>query len=146
MKSLSRLELLGHAAVLLRSPSSLTAFYTGMYVQPPSWWFAHILLAWLLLCEDSERMRAGQLENFFPVCFKGKKDLLKAAFTEWCHLTPISHPVFFVPCLWQKETHRLLQLTCIESFPWDIFCVTPLSIWLETFRGIAFQFTHSQNH
>lgn len=117
MKSSSQPERLCHVAVLLQCPSSLTTFFSGMYVQPLSWWFAHILLAWFHLCESRERMRAGRLKNVFSVCFKGgggRSTLWKAALTEWCCLT-LPYPVLFVPCLWQKETHRLLPLTWAQS-------------------------------
>lgn len=120
MKSLSQPERLYHVAVLLQCPSSLTTFFSGMYVQPLSWWFAHILLAWLYPCEG----RRGWEQQGSKTCSQcvlkgGGSTLWKVALTEWYCLT-LPHPILFVPCLWQKETHRLLPLTWAQ-FPLRCF-------------------------
>lgn len=125
MKSLSQPELLCHVAVLLQCPSSLTTFFSGMYVQPLSWWFPHILLAWLHLCEGKERMRAGRLKNMFSVCFKGRRQRSLKGSVHWVILLDsLPNPILFVPWFWQKETHRLLPLTWAESPLRYLLCYT----------------------
>lgn len=62
--------------------------------------------------EDESRKAQKRVLSVFSM--GGRSTLWKAALTEWYCLT-LPFPILFVPCLWQKETHRLLPLTWAQS-------------------------------